>query len=259
MPVLSDIGTDLALVAAGGACWAISTFSAGGGSLLILAMVSLIVGGTAAAPVVALASLLAGPARAIALWSSIDWGVVCWYAPGAAVGALVGAWLLSRMSAPWVELMLAAFLISTVWQFRLGERTRSFQMRRHWFVPVSFCSGLVSGMVGASGLLVNPFYLNHGLEKEVMLATRAVNSTTIQIVKIAAYLSLGMLSWPLARHGLAAGAGAIAAVAIATPWLAVLTRHRFRQLAVLAMFLGGLMMIWKQRDFLARFVEAVHS
>jgi membrane-bound ClpP family serine protease len=59
------IELDLALFAAGAMCWAISIFSAGGGSLLILAVVSLLLG-------MALASLMAGPARAIALWSRID-------------------------------------------------------------------------------------------------------------------------------------------------------------------------------------------
>jgi len=110
-------------------------------------------------------------------------------------------------------------------------------------------------MVGASGLLVNPFYLNFGLEKGAMLATRAVNSTAIQIVKITAYLALGMLSWSVIRYGLAAGAGAVAAVAVATPRLAVLTRRRFRQLAAFKMFLGGLTILWKERNFLVSFVS----
>ena len=246
---------DLALFAAGFVCWAVSTFSAGGGSLMILAVVSLLLGGQGAVPAVGIASFVAGPARMAVLWSSIDWGLVHWYAPGAVAGAVLGAWILSRMSAHWIELVLALFLISTLWQFRLGERARSFRMQRQWFVPVSFCSGLVSGMVGASGLLVNPFYLNYGLEKESMLATRAVNSTVIQIVKIAAYSAFGVLSWPLVRHGLAAGLGAAAAIVIANPWLASLTPRRFRQLAVLAMFLGGLAMLWKQRDFLGDLLQ----
>jgi hypothetical protein len=43
-------------------------------------------------------------------------------------------------------------------------------MRLPWFVPVSFASSLTSAVVGASGLLVNPFYLNYGVMKEAMLA-----------------------------------------------------------------------------------------
>jgi hypothetical protein len=57
------------------------------------------------------------------------------------------------------------------------------------FVPVSFFSGLVPAVVGASGLLANPFYLGYGLEKQSLLATRAVNSVAIQLTKIASYLT----------------------------------------------------------------------
>jgi uncharacterized membrane protein YfcA len=105
--------------------------------------------------------------------------------------------------------------------------------------------------VGASGLLVNPFYLNHGLMKEAMLATRAVNSLAIQLVKIAAYVAFGVLDWRLARHGLVAGAGAIAAIWLANPWLRHLSSYRFRQFAVFVMLFGGLLILWQQRAFLA--------
>jgi hypothetical protein len=120
----------------------------------------------------------------------------------------------------------------------MGARPRSFAMRLPWFLPVSFVSGVTSAVVGASGLLVNPFYLNYGLMKEAMLATRAVNSLAIQLVKIAAYVAFGVLDWRLARHGLVAGAGAIAAI-------------RFRQFAVFVMLFGGLLILWQQRAFLA--------
>ena len=74
-------------------------------------------------------------------------------------------------------------------------------MHLPWFLPVSFATGLTSAVVGASGLLANPFYLNYGLMKEAMLATRAVNSLVIQLVKIAAYTGFGVdvascASWP---------------------------------------------------------------
>jgi uncharacterized membrane protein YfcA len=242
---------DLALLfAAGFVSWAISTLSAGGGSLLILAAVSYVLEGQAVAPVVTLTSFAASPARMIILRRHIDWRVARWYAPGAATGAVLGAWFLSRIGSHWIELLLAGFLISTIWQYRLGARARSFPMRLPWFLPVSFCSGLVSAVIGASGLLVNPFYLNYGLEKEAMLATRAVNSGVIQIIKIASYATFGVLTWPLVRYGLAAGLGAISAVWITNSWLAFLTPRRFRQLAILVMVLGGLTILWKQRDFL---------
>jgi len=242
--------TDLALFVAGFVSWAISTLAAGGGSILIVAVIAAILRGQAIAPVVTMASLLASPARMILLWRYIDWRVVRWYLPGATAGAVLGGWVFTLISPRLAQIVLAVFLVSTVWQYRLGERARSFEMRLPWFVPVSFVSGLTSAVVGASGLLANPFYLNYGLMKEAMLATRAVNSIAIQLVKIATYVAFGVLHWRLARHGLVAGAGAVAAIWIANPWLRALSSHRFRQLAVAVMLFGGLLILWQQREFL---------
>jgi uncharacterized protein len=242
--------TDLALFAAGFASWGISTLAAGGGSVLIVALVALILRGQAIAPVVTMASPMASPARMMLLWRWIDWRLVRWYVPGGAAGAVLGGWVFSRVGVRWVQIALALFLVSTVWQYRLGERARSFEMRLPWFLPVSFATGMTSAVVGASGLLANPFYLNYGLMKEAMLATRAVNSLVIQLVKIAAYTGFGVLDWRLARHGLIAGAGAVTAIWLINPWLRALSSFRFRQLAVLVMLIGGLLILWQQREFL---------
>ena len=241
---------DIALFVAGFASWAISTLAAGGGSVLIVTAVAVILRGEAIAPVVTMTSVVASPARMILLWRFIDWRVVRWYLPGAITGALVGGWAFAHIGTGWLQIVLALFLISTAWQYRLGERARSFNMRLPWFVPVSFASGLTSAVVGASGLLANPFYLNYGLVKEAMLATRAANSLAIQVVKIGAYVMFGALHWRLARHGLVAGAGAVAAIWLVNPWLRRLSSFRFRQLAVLVMLLGGLLILWQQRKFL---------
>ena len=211
--------------------------------MLMLAAAGLALRGHAIAPVVTCASLVAGIGRVVFFWQHIDWRVVAWYAPGALAGALAGGWVFVRLSAAWVQICVAVFLISTVWQYRLGERQRSFAMRLAWFLPVSFVSGATSAIVGASGVLANPFYLNYGLMKERMLATRAVNSMGIQLAKLAAYGLFGALTLDVILHGLAAGAGAVLAIWLTRPWLARLPSRRFRQLAVLVMFASGVLLL----------------
>ena len=188
------------LFLAGFVSWTISTLSAGGGSILIVAAIAALLRGHAIAPVITFASFVASPARIILFWHFIEWRVVRWYVPGATAGASLGGWAFIHSNAQLIQIFLGLFLVSTFWQYRLGNRSQSFRMRLPWFLPVSFASGLTSAVVGASGLLANPFYLNYGLAKEPMLATRAVNSLAIQIVKISAYLAFGALNWDLVRH-----------------------------------------------------------
>jgi uncharacterized membrane protein YfcA len=241
---------DAGLFAVGFVCWTISTLSAGGGSILMIAAANTLLSGHAIAPIVTVTSMIAGPARMILFWDSIDWRVVSWYLPGAIAGAILGGWIFMQVSAQFVQVCMALFLISTVWQYRLGSRERSFTMRLRWFLPVSFGSGMTSAVVGASGLLANPFYLNYGLIKEQTVATRAVNSLVIQVAKIATYATLGALNWDLARHGASAGAGAVLAIWICRSWLRRLDSRRFRQFAIMAMLSSGVLILWHQRHWL---------
>lgn len=240
----------LALFIAAFASWSVSTLSAGGGSLLLVPAVAYIVGSHAVAPVVTLASLFASPARIILLWRNIAWRVVRWYLPGAIGGAVLGGWGFTWIPAEWLSTLVGLFLVSTVWQYKLGERPRSFAMRLPWFLPVSFASGLISALVGASGLLANPFYLNYGLMKEQMIATRAVNSVVIQLAKLATYATFGALGFDLWLDGVAAGAGAVAGIWLSNRWLRRLSDRNFRQFAVSVMVFSGLVILWQQRGAL---------
>lgn len=241
----------VSLFVAGFASWVVSTLSAGGGSVLLLVLLPWLLAGQLIAPVVAMASLAVSPARMILLWRHIDWRLVRWYVPGATVGATTGGWLFTRIAGPWLDILVALFLISTAWQFRLGRRAISFPMRLGWFIPVSVVSGMISALVGASGLLVNPFYFNYGLGKEALLATRAVNSLVIQLAKLASYATFGALTVSMIGHGAAVSLGGMLAVWIANPWLAWLGSRHFRTGAVLMMVAGGIMILWRRRDLLA--------
>ncbi len=147
-------------------------------------------------------------------------------------------------------MIVGLFLISTPFQYRFGNRARSFSMRLAWFVPLSSAVGLISGIMGASSLVSAPFYLNYGLTKERMIATGAVHSLFIQLTKIATYGSLGVLAPRSILEGVLAGVGAVVAILATRRWLDRFEETWFRRLAILLMLLSGLSLLWQSRTLL---------
>jgi uncharacterized protein len=245
-----DLETSILLFIAGCVSWTISTFSGAAGSIVLLAAVTQFIRVKTIAPVITIASLMASPTRILVSWRLIEWPVVRWYLPGAISGAIVGSWIFVWADATLLSVVVGLFLVSTPIQYRFGDRARSFPMRRPWFIPVSFAVGLISGVIGASSLISLPFYLNYGLTKERMIATGAVHSLFIQLTKIAAYGSLGVLTAGSVLEGASAGLGAMVAICITRRWIDRFKEIWFRRLAILLMLISGLSMLWRSRGLL---------
>jgi uncharacterized protein len=88
---LLDLGTSVLLFIAGCASWIIGIFSGGAGSIVLLAVLTHLVRVKTIAPVITIASLMAGPTRILVSWRLIEWAVVRWYLPGAICGAIIGS------------------------------------------------------------------------------------------------------------------------------------------------------------------------
>ena len=247
---MPDLGNSILLFIAGCASWVIGIFSGGAGSIVLLAVLTHLIRVKTIAPVITIASLVAGPTRIFVSWKLIEWPVVRWYLPGAISGAIIGSWFFTWANAAWLRVIVGLFLVSMPIQYRLGAQARSFPMRLPWFIPVSVAVGAISGVIGASSLVSAPFYLNYGLTKERMIATGAVHSIFIQVTKIATYGSLGVLTSASVLEGVAAGLGAMVAIWVTRQWLDSFRELWFRRLAILLMLISGLSMLWRSRGLM---------
>jgi uncharacterized membrane protein YfcA len=235
--------TFLILAICAGFAWFISTLAAGGGALLLIPIASLLLAPAAVAPTITLTALIANPGRLWLFRRHIDYSLLKWQLPGTLVGTLLGAWFLSELHSDGLLLCIGLFLLSTPLQQRFSKLKRWSHLPRPLFLPISCSVALVSSVAGATGPVMNPFYLAANLTKEQLIATKAVNSLLLQTLKLIAYGSLGILTGNILLAGGMMGIGAIMGVWLAKNHLAKINQARFTQYITAFMLISGVLLI----------------
>ena len=236
----------LLLVLLGVVAFVFSTVAGGGGSLLLVPVLNWLIGVEQTAPVLNLGTLIGRPSRLVIFWRHIQWRVVAYYAPAAIVGAWLGGWLFANFRLEWLQIGVGLFLISTVWQYRFGKRERSFPMRLAWFVPLGLLVSVLGTIIGALGPVLNPFYLNLGLDKEDLVATKTANSFLMGLSQLGSYTFFGLLTGELWVYGIALGIGATVGNLIGKRFLTGMKSLTFRRMLLAFMFVSGVLLIWGQ-------------
>ncbi|MGK7876105.1 MAG: sulfite exporter TauE/SafE family protein [Xenococcaceae cyanobacterium] len=233
------------------ASWFVSTLGGGGTPLLLIPAIGLFLGSPAVPPVLTTGMLLGHPQRVFLYWRDIDWRVMWWYLPGAVIGAGLGAFVFTQIQLEWLPILLALFLICSTFSYGLGGNKESFQVRAWYFLPAGFIYAFLSGLVGSTGPLLNPFYLNYGLVKEQMIATKSANMVVVHVAKIIIYASFGALTLPYLVYGSLIGIAAFPGNWIGQMALKKVSEQRFQQLVVVFVAFSGMLILWEQRDFFA--------
>ena len=238
--------TIVALFVTGTISFTISTVGGGGGSLMNVPIVNLLVGVPATAPIINLGALIGRPARLILFWKDINWKIVLYSTPASMIGAVIGGYLFVNMELQWLQIFIGLFLVSTIFQYRFGEKPKSFKMTHIGFIPLGFTVAVLGTIIGAMGPVLNPFYLNAGIEKEEMIATKAANSFFTGIMQIGAYSYLGSLMGDRWAYGLAMGIGATVGNVIGKSLLKRISKKDFRVWVMVIMVISGIVMLTKQ-------------
>ena len=238
--------TIVALFVTGTISFTISTLGGGGGSLMNVPVVNLLVGVPATAPIINLGALIGRPARLILFWKDINWKIVLFSTPSSMIGAVIGGYMFINIELQWLQIFIGLFLVSTVFQYRFGKKSKSFKMTHIGFIPLGFTVAVLGTIIGAMGPVLNPFYLNAGIEKEEMIATKAANSFFTGIMQIGTYSYLGSLMGDRWAYGLAMGIGATVGNIIGKALLKRTSKKDFRIYVMVIMVISGIVMITKQ-------------
>lgn len=245
--------------------WIVSTLAGGGSPFILIPLVTLLMGAASVPPVITIGMFFGNAHRVFLFWREIDWVLTAWYAPGAIAGAILGAYTFTQIHLDWLQLVIGVFLIVSAFLFELEKKPAKsddklaeelipedvkpkFQLKAWYIMPAGFLKAYVSGLVGTTGPVLNPFYLRYGLVKEKMIATKATHMTIIHIVKIITYGVFAAMSKEQIVAGLAIGLAAIPANLVGKYILSRMSPDQFRQIVLAFMGVGGLWMLWGQRD-----------
>ena len=163
---------------------------AGGGSpLVLIPLVSFLYGSQAVAPVITTGMLLGNIQRLFYFWKEIDWEVTLWELPGVIIGSILGAFTLSYINLEGLQVIIGIALLLMVANYLFGNQEQTFNIKTWQFLPLGFGNSFASGLIGSTGPIMNPAYLNYGLLKEAMIATKAANIILAHVIKLCAYAS----------------------------------------------------------------------
>lgn len=160
----------------------------GGGTILIAVLYAVGLIPAVAVPLHAGVQLVSNASRTLAYFRHVDWPSLRWFLLGAVPAPFVVAPFVVDANPDWIRLGMAAFILLALW-----PKALSFI---HIYGAVGMVSaGVLAGgvgmIVGATGMLIAPFFLNPAWDKQRVIASLAVCQTFAHLLKITAFASYG--------------------------------------------------------------------
>lgn len=232
-----------------------STLSGGGASLLFMPLIAYTIGVKSVAPVMTLGIALSSGSKVFFFWKNINWNLFRWLVPSTIAGSLIGARLFAELSADFLQIIIGVFLLLTIFQFNKKEKAQTKTLKTWHFVPIGFFVSFLSGLIGGVGPLMNSAYLNYGMNKEELIATRSANAILLHFIKIVSYAYFGFVSQEIVQYGLLLGVVSIGAIYVGKQILHKMSEMFFRKIVVSAMVVSGFLMIWQHFEMLENFLK----
>lgn len=224
----------------------ISAMSGGGAGLMLLPILRLALPASQVPAALSIGSTVSSASRITLFFGHIHWPVVRWFVPAAIPCVWLGAWLLSYVEPAYLEAALGLFLLANLPMLlrpRAALTAPTGSTPPRWSLAlIGAAAGFVSGLTGAVGMIFNRFYLQYGLSKDQVIATRAANEIILHLIKLALYGLFGLLTPEVWAIGGSIGLAALFATWLARKVLPYLSESLFKRVGYAAMVLSGVLM-----------------
>ena len=172
----------------------------GGGTLLIGVMFAVGLAPVVAVPLHAAVQAVSNASRALAYRHDIHWPSAAWFTLSCLPLPFVTAPLIARADADAIRLILALAIVLSLMPGVSAALHTQWPLRRKMLVAGAL-NGAVGMVIGATGLIIGPFFLDRDWSKETTVGTLALCQSVGHVLKIAAFgvLGFGLLEqWTLA-------------------------------------------------------------
>lgn len=163
-----------------------------GGGVLLLALMAFTVPAPAIIPLHGVVQLASNSGRAIVQGRHADRAVVLWFALGSLVGVWVGGQVAFALPAPALQLILAGFILFTVW-----SRPPSVRRTSPWVLALGgLAASFLTMFVGATGPFVMTVLVPGAENRLRLVANHAVSMTLQHGLKVLMFGALGFAFGP---------------------------------------------------------------
>lgn len=164
-----------------------------GGGVLMLAVMTQILPPAVLLPVHGMVQVGSNFGRAVLMRRDVARPLVLPFLVGSIAGVAVGAQIVGYVSRPLMLVILACFILWSVWSPKL----RPARLPARWFTAVGAVSSFCTMFVGSTGPLVAAFLVPDPLTRHQIVATHGALMTMQHGLKVAAFTALGfaLIDW----------------------------------------------------------------
>ena len=213
----------------------------GTGALMPLVLVP-IVGAEPVVPIISLSALLTNSGRLAAFRHFVDLRRAKIVLLSALATCVIGAWGYTRLSGTGALIVIGTMLIATVPLRRLMRR-HGLALSNAWLAAAAFGWGPLAGGTVGAGIILLSLLMAAGLEGAAVVATDAVVSIGIGLVKLGTFAAAGVVTAQVITVALLIGAMAFPGAFLARRLVDRLPLHVHTAILDAVVIGGGAVMI----------------
>jgi uncharacterized membrane protein YfcA len=213
----------------------------GTGALMPLVLVP-IVGPEPIVPIIAISALMTNTSRATAFRKRIDWRRALIVLVAATPTCVLGAYGYTTLTGTGVMILIGTMLALSV-PLRRTLKSRGFHCDDKRLAAASVAWGVLVGGTSGAGVILLSMLMAAGLEGSAVIATDAVISVALGIVKLAVFGLAGVITGQVVAVALLIGFVAFPGAFLARALVARLPIHIHSAMLDAVVVIGGVVMI----------------